>query len=356
MNMTAEIIDVHHHFVPDFYADALNKAGYRKVAGAELPDWTPERSLKVMDMNGIRTAVTSISSPGVFFGNAENASLLARKCNEYMAELKIKFPERFGSFAVLPMPLPDRSVLEAVYALDQLKCEGIVLLGSTEGKFLGHPDFDALMEELNRRNAAVFVHPNLHRTSELIDLSIPGFIVEFLCDTVRAAVNLIYSGTMEKFPNIRWVLSHAGGFLPYIAWRVSLGNLFPGVNEKAPAGILNYINRFYYDTALSPSPYVVSALKELVEPDHILYGSDFPFAPESLVFYQREEFEALKQIDESERRKICRINSLKLFPALASKEEKTGKVLPAEKTSISQKLKFRMNRTAVSVLSKLMKR
>ncbi|NBU98642.1 MAG: amidohydrolase [Spirochaetia bacterium] len=356
MSKIIDAIDVHHHFIPSFYTSALQKAGYKKVAGAELPDWTPERSLNLMDLNGIRTAITSISSPGVNFGNKELAIELARRCNEYMVEVKEKSPDRFGSFAVLPMPYIDKSVEEAIYSLDKLKAEGVVLLGSTDGKFLGSPELDELMSELNKRRATVFVHPNLHSTSLELNLNIPGFIVEFLCDTTRAAVNLIFSGTIEKYPDIKWILSHAGGFLPYIAWRVSLGNLLPEINEKTPAGILDYIRRFYYDTALSPSPFAMAALKELVEPDHILYGSDFPFAPEPLVFYQREELEKIKVFSESEKSRIKRSNSLRLFPSLATKEEDSGGVGVFAKHTLSKRIGFSANQITVSLLSKLVNR
>lgn len=162
-----------------------------------------------------------------------------------------------------------------MYALDELSADGIVLLGSTEGKFLGDAQFDELMAELDRREAVVFVHPNLHKTSTELDLTTPGYLVEFLCGTTRAATNLILSGTMERHPRIRWILAHAGGFLPYIAWRLSLANEMPSYKLAAPEGVLHYVRRFYYDTALSPAPYALSALREMVDADHILFGSDY---------------------------------------------------------------------------------
>lgn len=115
----------------------------------------------------------------------------------------------------------------------------------------------------------------MHATSEQIGLQTPGFLIEFLCDTTRAAVNLILTGTLEKYPRIRWILPHAGGFRPYVA----PGQRAAGVREKASQGVLTYVRRFYFDTALSPSRFSMAALKELVEPSHILFGSDFPFAP-----------------------------------------------------------------------------
>ncbi|MGJ4788110.1 amidohydrolase [Leptospira koniambonensis] len=345
-------IDVHHHFIPSFYTEALNRQGINIVAGAPLPSWDPERSLNVMEVNGVRTAITSISSPGVYFGNREEAISLARRCNEYAKEIKETYPGRFGSFAILPMPLPKEATEEAIYALDTLKAEGIVLLASTRGKFLGDPDFEELMAELNKRNAVVFVHPDIHPSSETLGLKTPGFILEFLCDTTRAAVNLIYSGTLEKYPRIKWILAHAGGFLPYVVWRVSLGNLLPEISEKTPQGILTYLRRFYFDTALSPSPFAMAALKELVEPDHILFGSDFPFAPEPLFVHQREELSLLKQFDTSTLAGIDRDHALKLFPNLSMKGEISGGAPVFDRINLSTAIKFQVIKQFVNLASK----
>ncbi|TGL49520.1 amidohydrolase [Leptospira wolffii] len=352
MSNSIRAIDVHHHFVPSFYTEALYRQGIKIVAGAPLPTWSPDRSLKIMDMTGIRTAITSISSPGVYFGDKAAAISLARRCNEYAREIKELYPERFGSFAILPMPLPQEACREAIYALDKLKAEGVVLLASTRGKFLGDPDFDELMSELDQRSATVFVHPDIHPSSETLGLKTPGFILEFLCDTTRAAVNLIYTGTLEKYPRIKWILAHAGGFLPYVAWRVSLGNLLPEISEKTPQGVLTYLKRFYFDTALSPSPFAMSALKELVEPDHILFGSDFPFAPEPLCVHQREELEKLKQFDPSIRAGIDRDHALKLLPQLATKGETVQASANFEKADLKTRIKFQVVKRFVSLASK----
>ncbi|EQA46768.1 amidohydrolase family protein [Leptospira broomii serovar Hurstbridge str. 5399] len=356
MSKTISSIDVHHHFIPSFYTEALEKEGIRAVAGAPLPSWTPLRSLNVMDINGIRTAITSISSPGVYFGNVERACALARRCNEYAQEIGQQYSGRFGSFAILPMPLPEKAAAEAVYALDTLKADGVVILASTRGKFLGDPDFEELMTELNTRNATVFVHPDLHPSSETLGLRTPGFILEFLCDTTRAAVNLIYSGTLEKYPRIKWILAHAGGFLPYVAWRVSLGNLLPEIAEKTPHGILTYIRRFYFDTALSPSPFAMAALKELVDPGHILFGSDFPFAPEPLFIHQREELEKLKQFDAQTLAGVNRGHALKLFPRWALDGETIGEAPKFDRADLKTAIKFQIMKRFVTLASKVRNR
>lgn len=314
-------IDVHHHMVPPVFANEMQRRGISTVAGEPIPKWNPDRSLQVMDENGIQSAILSLSAPGVYFGDLGEACDLARRCNEYGADLRVRKPNRFGMFAVLPMPFVEQSCKEAVYALDVLKADGVVLLGSTDGVFLGDSRLDELMQELHRREAVVFVHPNLHPTSLQLELSLPGFLLEFLCDTTRAAANLTMTGTLEKYPGISWILAHAGGFLPYVAWRLSLANLLSDIAPHVPQGVLTYIKRFYFDTALSPSPYAIASLRQLVDSSNIVFGSDFPFAPAILTTNQIAALEALEALSADEKAGIRRGNGLTLFPRLKKAEE-----------------------------------
>lgn len=341
--MTARV-DIHHHIIPPAFSAAMARRGMRDVAGAPLPRWSPSRSLEMMDANGIQTAITSLSAPGVHLRPDDavgDAVALARDCNEYAAEMATRHSGRFGFFAVLPTPFCEQSCREAVYALDDLGADGVVLLGSTQGVFLGDARLDELMAELDRRGATVFVHPNLHATTEALGLQIPGFLLEFLCDTSRAACNLMFSGTLEKYPNIRWILAHAGGFIPYISWRLSLANLMQETSDSVPQGVLTYLKRFYFDTALSPSRTALGALLQLVDPAHILFGSDFPFAPETVTALQVEELDASPLLDAGLRRQVERENALRLFPRHAAAGEQVGSA-PAYR---SQSLRTRVRRT-----------
>ncbi|MDQ0458311.1 amidohydrolase family protein [Rhizobium paknamense] len=332
-------IDVHHHLIPPAFTAALQKRNIREIAGGPIPQWAPDRSLQVMEDNGIGAAVLSLSAPGVYFGDVQEACDLARACNEYAAEVRDRQPDRFGYFAVLPMPFTEESCKEAIYALDTLKADGIVLLASSEGVFLGDPKLDELMHELDRRKAIVFVHPNLHQTSETLSLQSPGFLLEFLCDTTRAATNLIMTGTMEKYPGITWILAHAGGFLPYVAWRLSLANLMADISANVPQGVLTYIRRFYFDTALSPSPYAMAALQQLVEPSHILFGSDFPFAPPPLTASQVSNLENLAIWPKQQTTAVYRNNALSLFPRFAESNESYEKRPVAAQASFRNKVR-----------------
>lgn len=353
MTITQGRLDVHHHIIPPVFRDAIYSRGMERHAGALLPNWSPQQSLDVMDAHGIQRAITSISTPGVHLGDgAEQAGQLARACNEYAAAMRGDYPGRFGNFAVLPMPFTEAACNEAIYALDVLKAEGVVLFGSTDSVFLGDPRFDELMAELNQRDAVVFVHPNLHESSEQLGFNTPGFLVEFLCDTTRAAVNLIFTGTLEKYPRTRWILAHGGGFLPYVAERVSLADAIPQFQALAPQGVLSYIRRFYFDTALSPSRYSMAALKALVEPSHILFGSDFPFAPAPATSLQCQTLDENPLWSAPQLYGINRGHALRLFPQF----QQQGEVVQSAPIYANETFSARLKRSLTTPVGALAER
>ena len=321
MSLQPGRIDVHHHLIPPAFAAAMARRGLAYVAGAPLALWDARKSLAVMEDQQIQAAILSLSAPGVYLGDIDEARALARECNEFAANLCARYPGRLGMFAVLPMPFTEDACREAIYALDTLRADGIGLLGSTDGVFLGDGRLGELMDELNRRKTVVFVHPNLHAGSAQLGLDLPGFLLEFVCDTTRAATNLIVSGTLEKYPDITWILAHAGGFLPYIAYRLSLANLMIDLAPALPQGMLSYVRRFYYETALSTSAAGLATLKELVEPSHILFGSDFPFAPAPVVANETSALDRMPLWSVAERDGINRGHALRLFPRFSQAGE-----------------------------------
>jgi 6-methylsalicylate decarboxylase len=314
--MSHKRIDVHHHLIPPPYLKELDRLGIKDSGGKALPKWSPKDSIDVMDANYIQLAILSLSTPGVYFGNRADTEKLARVCNEYAKEVCEQNPSRFGFFAVLPMPFTDAATKEAIYALDHLGAQGVILLANTDGKYLGQPEFEELMAELNKRSAIVFVHPNTPPDTDKLGLNEPAFLIEFLCDTTRAAVNLILKGVMERHSNIKWILAHSGGFLPYAAWRVALANGMPEFIRHVPHGVMHYIKQFYFDTALSPSPYSLASLKELVDPSHILFGSDFPFAPAALVNVETQTLDQSTVFEKATSDQFRNSNALALFPEL----------------------------------------
>ncbi len=316
MHATPHRIDVHHHILPDHWVKATGRFGHVEAGGIAYPEWSSERALAMMDRHGIATAITSIAAPGVHFGDAAAAKALARACNETSARLIDDHPNRFGAFAVLPMPDVDASLAEIDYALGTLELDGVVLLASIGERYLGDPAFDAVFDELNRRKAVVFVHPTVPVTSQALKLSMPGALIEFVFDTTRAATNLIYSGTMERCPNLSLILSHAGGTVPFVAWRLAQGAVIPALRDKAPQGAIAYLKRFYYDTAMSATPYALNSLLELVDTSHVLFGSDFPYLPEPQIEASVVGLQSYSGFDAGKRRAVECESARALFPRL----------------------------------------
>jgi predicted TIM-barrel fold metal-dependent hydrolase len=309
-------IDVHHHVMPPEYVAAAKQAGIIEGGGVDFPAWSVEAALAFMDQAGIATAISSVSAPGVHFGDDQKARSLARRVNEFSAKLVSDHPARFGGFASLPLPDVDGALRELEYATDTLKLDGVVLMASIGEKYLGDPAFDALFAELNRRKTVAFVHPTVHPSSQRLKLDLPGALVEFVFDTTRAATNLIYSGTMERYPDLRIILSHAGGTVPFVAGRLTLGKLVPKLDAKAPQGAIAYLKRFYYDTALSANPYALDSLTALVDASQILFGSDFPFLPGPRGVQSARDTDTYVSSDAAVRMAVARDNALALFPRL----------------------------------------
>ena len=301
-------IDVHQHIVPPAYRDWVTEKGF-SFGGIPIPQWDLQKTISVMDEHGIATGIVSVSTPGVHFGNDAEARVKAREVNEFAAKVASDRPDRFGFFATLTLPDVKGAIAEAVYALDELQAAGVILLANTRGRYLGEKDFDPLMEELNRRHAIVFVHP-----SELPGAILPGvppFAADFLLDTTRAAINLITSGSMTRYPNLKVILSHAGGFIPYAAHRMALICSPDGTYEAG----LDSLRQFYYDTALSGSPTALPSLLAFADPSHILFGSDWPHAPLAAVSHFTNGLDAYP-LDSELRAAINYKNAEALFPQL----------------------------------------
>jgi|KBSSwiStaDraftv2_1062776.scaffolds.fasta_scaffold132438_2 predicted TIM-barrel fold metal-dependent hydrolase len=311
-------IDVHHHIFPPEWVQATASHGIGEAGGVAFPAWTPASQIEFMDRNGIAAAITSVAAPGVHFGDDAAARALARTSNEYSARLVSDNPARLGAFAVLPLPDVDGALAEIDYAFGTLEADGVILLASIGDRYLGDPAFDAVFDELNRRKAVVFIHPTVPTTSRALRLAMPGALIEFVFDTTRAVANLIYGGTLERCPDLRIILSHAGGTVPFLTGRLTLGDVVPELRRNAPQGSTTYLKRLYYDTAISANPYALNSLKELVDPSHILFGSDTPYLPEPMVAGQIDGLAGYRGFPDETRAAIERDNGLALFPRLAA--------------------------------------
>ena len=304
-------IDVHHHLSPPAYIAAANAGNFGEPP---MKNWTPEKTLEDMDKAGVAVAMLSITTPALSPLSGDAARKLARECNEYAAKLRADHPGRFGSFAAIPLTDTEGSLQEIAYALDTLKADGIGLMTSYGDKWLGDPSFLPVMEELNRRKAIVYTHPTLANCCVNLVRTQQPVMIEFGTDTTRTIADIIFSGNAQKFRDIRWIFSHAGGTMPILIDRfVRNPLLVPSAKETVPDGTLAELKRFYYDTAQTSNKAAMSALSALIPTSQILFGTDFPY---------RTSIDHVKGLrdagvfSEAEIMEIERGNALKLLPRL----------------------------------------
>jgi 6-methylsalicylate decarboxylase len=312
--MSTGRIDVHQHVVPPFWAEALPAHG-GDPSGWSSPAWTPENAIDFMDSQGIAMGILSLTAPGVTGWSGAERRDLARRVNEYTASLVAKRPDRFGNFVTLPLPDVEGALAELERAFRDLKADGVILLSNYEGRYLGDPAFEELWKELDRRKAVVFVHPGKPAIA-IID-GIPGPIVDYPFDTTRTAVQLVLNGVTARYKQARIILSHAGGFLPYASDRFSELARAVRVDAPSPEDILKEFQRFYFDTALSSGPAALRSLEAFAAPGHILYGSDFPYAPAAVGAAFTAKLDADQHISKAERDAINSGSAIALFDGLA---------------------------------------
>ena len=309
-------IDVHHHILPDFFWRATNEQ-HGPVGGIAPAHWSPESALSFLDEAQIDVAVTSISTPGVHLGDDSAARVLARRCNEFSAELMQKHPSRFGGFACVPLPDVEGSLREIAYALDVLKLDGVVLFSNANGIYLGERQLAPVFEELQRRAAVVFIHPNASPDPTFHRLGLPDSLLDFPADTSRAIANLHYSNTFARTPDVKYIVSHAGGTIPYVATRFGIVDemgIIDGAEERGTAA--DTLRRIYWDTALSWKNPILQMLRSVVGMDQVLYGTDFPYLRRDLAVQSREDLESTAAVTEVERGAVLGASALKLFPRL----------------------------------------
>ena len=266
--------------------------------------------LEEMEEGAVATSILSISDPGVHFGDNQAARTLARECNEFAAQVVRDHPGRFGLFAVLPLPDVDGALREAEYALDTLKADGIGVLSSCEGNYLGSPAFAPLMDEFNRRKAVVYCHPFCAACAvqaTLTDAQSRG--VEFVFDTTRTILSLLQTATVTRCPDITFIWSHGGGTVPHITSR------FAGAARSLPQRLMYELQKFYYDTAQAFSPYTLPSSRKMVPISRMLFGTDFPLGGGSAAMVTKGLLED-GGFTESELRAIDCENALRILPRL----------------------------------------
>jgi predicted TIM-barrel fold metal-dependent hydrolase len=276
------MVDVHHHMVPPFWFDEVRDIIAAQGGGRIVPNWlgwSPQRAISEMDNNGVATAILSISTPGIWFGDPAQSRRLARQCNEYAAQMVADFPGRFGFFAALPMPDAEGSLSELQHAFGALRANGVGLLTSYGDKWLGDPTYDQVFEELNRRRVVVYVHPATPSCCTRLMPHVPPFLTEFIQETNRAITSLMYSGTFSRFRDIKFIFSHAGGAIPTLAGRIAQLGAAPQLASKVPQGVEYELKRLYYEIANSANAPAMAALTSIIPISQIMFGSDYPLVP-----------------------------------------------------------------------------
>jgi len=302
-------IDVHHHFVPPKYKEEVNK---KRPMQPCMQSWTVAGSVEDMDKAGTQVSLVSITTPGLHFGQVEEARRLARVSNDYAAEMMRNYPGRFGLFASLPWPDVEGSLREVEYAYDTLKADGIGMFTSYGNKWLGHPDFAPLFEELNRRKAIVYTHPVCAPCVRDLIPEVNESIVEYGTDTTRAIASLLFTGTAARFPDITWIFSHAGGTMPFLIERLTNLAKLPPYAAKLPKGLMHELTRFYYDTAQASNPSALGCLRSIVPVSQIMFGTDYPYR----LGIEHVEGVAGCRFSASDAVAIDRDNALRLLPRL----------------------------------------
>jgi 6-methylsalicylate decarboxylase len=316
---TLRLIDVHHHVVLPEYEAALARAGAADPSRPLHRRVTPQQALDAMAELGIAAAVLNpLSAAGVHHGSDAHARHLTQSTNEALAKFASHAPDRLGFFAALPLPDLDGGLRALAHALDHLRADGIILLTSQNGWYVGDPAFDALYAELDRRGAVVFVHPASPAYVSALRLDLWAAYVEYPFETTRVAANLIYNGITSRYPNIKWILAHGGGALPYLSVRLRLmeesDKNAPPFRARVPEGVAPHIRSFWFDVALVGGAAPMAALAEIADPARILYGSDWPYLERAFVRDQMTDLMRLPQFAGERRAALEWRNAASLLP------------------------------------------
>ncbi len=316
---TRSRLDVHHHIFPRPVLDLqekLNPAwGKLGPPPRGLKEWSPAIMLEAMDRDGVDAAVASSPGEAAWFGDVAAARRIMRAWNEYAAVVARDHRLRFGFFAVVAPPDTEGSLAEIAYALDVLHADGIGFHTNYDGKYLGDVTFVPIFDELNRRKAVAYVHPARAPCCGNVQPGIRTNLLEFPFDTTRTIVSLLFSGTLTRCPEIRFIFSHGGGAMPMLAGRFDvLSAEYNGLREKIPAGIPEELRRLYTDTAGIANSASIQATMTVTSTSHLLYGTDFPYLS---ILTANRGLASLGLTDDL-MRAIERENALALFPRFST--------------------------------------
>ena len=287
-------VDFHAHAIVPSYVDGLKRLGIdaQEVEGFPIPKWTVDAHLKFMDDAGIDFSVLSLSTPHIYNGDAKEltACEVVRQVNTEFSKVCSFNPERFGFVAALPMPSVNGSLDEIEYSMSKLGALGVKVASNSDGVYLGDEILDPLFKELDARRALVILHPSPAQKLPRADV-VTGKVMalyEYPADTTRAVLNMIANGTLEKFPNIKFVVPHCGSFLPYMKQRANaMFKMLANMDMMNAVDVEAGLKKFYFDLAGDPMPEQMDMLLKITDENHLLYGSDYPYVPAQVLLSKK---------------------------------------------------------------------
>jgi len=320
MASLGKIIDVHSHPILPFGQGAPVGPGQKQ------PDWSVEGSLSYMEEHDISACVLS-DPESANHATGQQARDIARRVNETLADIVSRHPSRFGAVATLPGQDPDGAMAEIAYALDTLKLDGICTSTSINDVYLGDPQFDPWLGELNRRGATLFVHPTFTKASLTLLIGLNPSVLEFMFDTTRMIANMVATGAKQRFSDIKIISTHGGGTIPYLVNRIEmLEHAFgvgPGRLELSPEEVRQGIASFYYDLTAATSEAQLGAILKLVPVSQLVMGLDYPLMPKSTFAPAIADIGRYPAFNEADLESLSYGNAGRLYPALKARIEQS---------------------------------
>ena len=307
----AKVVDFHHHVTPPEYIRVMSKHGIAGNTGVPFKKFNPSVNQFVMKKTNIDFAYLSISTPGVYLKDDSTSASVARIVNDYIGEMVKTYPGKYGGLGALPFPAVKESLKEIEYIFDVLKLPGICVLSDVQGTYFGEPGFDELFQELNRRKALVFIHPEDLFEHKGIYLGLTHVLERSLC-TTRSAYNLLLNGYLEKYPDIKFILSHGGGAVPVMADKIvseyfSMRNIIPEPEQYVR--VIGFLRNLFFDTAQRGYE-VLNGLKAFCGSGHIVFGSDLPYIPPFEIRMNHKEIAAYSGFSDQEKTHLYAGNRL----------------------------------------------
>jgi aminocarboxymuconate-semialdehyde decarboxylase len=322
------IIDCHNHFFPPQYLEAI-QSGPSNVKVTFDADGNPllhypgdynivvpehrdiDRRAEVLEEVGVEKQVLSFTTPGVHIESPERAIELARMVNDNFAEIVMNYTERFSAFATLPLNDPGASVVELERTCVELGFKGVTLHSNVSGVELSDERFWPLFEKANELGVVFDIHPSFPVGVEAMTDYWLMPLVGFPFDTTLTAAKLVFSGIVERYPRIEWILGHLGGAIPYLAERLDRGyHAFEECRARISRLPSEFLKEFYYDTVNFDRKALQLAI-DFAGADHLVAGSDYPHQIGSLTKMKSSIAEL--DISDQDKAAISRGNATRLL-------------------------------------------